>query len=789
MNLSSLRNLTVFLVVSLSIVQAQMTGQARQRTQVRLNDHWQFQINGKKQEVTLPHTAHVEPLVLREMWMGDCQYQRNITLTPDDLQRNVYLRFEGAMQVAKVFLNGKLLTTHYGGYLPFMVKLNAAAKVGENTITVALNNQYNADIPPGKPFHKIDFAWYGGIYRNVDLIITDKLHITDAVTANKVAGGGIFFSTLEANQKKATVLVKTEVKNDYADKQELSVRATLVAEGDQVVSSQTSAPIAIAGQEASTIAQKLTIQHPRLWSPQSPHLYQLKVEVIQSGKVIDSRLLRVGVRRVSVTARGFVINGKTMFLRGTNRHQEYPYLGYALSDAAQYRDAEKIKAAGFDFVRLSHYPQSPAFLAACDELGIVVMDSIPGWQFFKKGAFAKRTQQNVRDMIRNDRNHASIIFWEASLNETYNVSDDYIRSLHQIVHAEYPGDQAFSAGWKDRHYDVFIPARQHRQGPKFWDDWKNGDKPLFTAEYGDWEYFGSRAANFNQTNAKNLKKAEVTSRQRRGDGEKRMLQQALNFQEAHNQNHVCSSAIGDANWLYNDYNRGSRPNHCESGVVDIFRLPKFVYYFYQSQRDVTESSTTFSAGPMVFAATYWDSKSPLDVRVFSNCDEVELVLNGKSLGRKQPDQNIFSNHLAHPPFTFKINAFEPGTLMAIGYIKGKPRAKHLVRTPEAPDHIEITMEKTSKPLVADGADSVFIYARLLDKNGTLVPINNLDVQFKVKGNAHFVFTDHIASEAGVSTMLLQSNKPGAAGEITLQAFAKGLKPGTLTIPTSAPIRK
>ena len=402
-----------------------------------------------------------------------------------------------------------------------------------------------------------------------------------------------------------------------------------------------------------------------------------------------------------------------MYLRGTNRHQEYPYLGYALSDNAQGRDALKIKQAGFDFVRLSHYPQSPAFLDACDELGLVVMEPIPGWQFMGDAVFQQRAIQDVRDMIRRDRNHACVALWETSLNESH-MDKPFMDALGQAAHEEYPGDQCYTAGWQDN-FDVFLQSRQGGGCHGY----QNGDKACEVSEYGDWEYYAGNGG-LNQGAMADLKGAARNSRQTRADGELRLLHQAVNFQEAANDNR-STPAFGDGVWLMYDYSRGYAPDLETSGVMDSLRLPKFAYSFFASQRDANYPALAgVKSGPMVSIASWWNASSPTDVYVYSNCEEVELSLNGKVIARQKPDADSISTRLPHPPFTFHLGRFTPGTLQAVGLIGGDAKATDTVSTPGAPAAIRLRSDLSGRPFTADGADAVFVYADIVDSQGTIV---------------------------------------------------------------------
>jgi beta-galactosidase len=216
-----------------------------------------------------------------------------------------------------------------------------------------------------------------------------------------------------------------------------------------------------------------------------------------------------------------------------------------------------------------------------------------------------------------------------------------------------------------------------------------------------------------------------------------------------------------------DYNRGYSNDLEASGVMSIDRLPKFSYYFFQSQRNATEKSDLYQSGPMVYVASYWNEQSPLDVRVFSNCDEVELLLNGKSLGKQKPDSNVISKNLNHPPFTFKLKTFEKGELYAKGYIDGKEVAAYSVKTPEAPSMIELKIDESHRVPKAGCNDVVFVYARLVDTSGTIVPWNNVPVTFTIEGDAQLMNPGEITTEAGIAIALVKIGKN--KGEIRVSA--------------------
>ncbi len=709
-------------------------------------------------KVNLPHTARIEALVTdtgaKQQWEGICWYRKTFKIPAEAKGQVVLLRFEGAMNLAQLYVNGDKIAEHADGYLPFVVDISTYAK-DDKTITLAMRlDNRHSELTGPKPLEKLDFHLYHGLYRKASLIIKPALHITDEIMENTPASGGVFVTYPQVSEKLAVINSQVHIRNSGAQDASFTILTRLSELDGKEVLRKESTSLTLASGVNQAFNSQLELKNPSLWSPQTPHLYNLDIALIKDGKTIDSQRERIGIRRFSVEAGGILINGKKLVLRGVNHHQEYPYVGNAVPANAQYRDAYKMKQAGFDFVRLAHTPHSPEFLAACDELGLVVMNPILGWQFNPATpAFMENRIQASHTLIRRDRNHACVLLWELSLNET-RMTPEFVKQLHAAGHEEFPGDQMIVAGWLDG-YDVKVTARQHGSTKEF----LNATTPCLVSEYGDWEYYGQDAG-FNQDAWKGLKKAERNSRQLRGDGEVRLLQQATNIQEAHNEN-LSTKAFADGYWVMYDYNRGYASDLEASGIMDIFRLPKFSHAFFQSQRKAEEVYPFKVGGPQVFIASYWNEKSPLAVRIFSNCEEVELFLNDKSLGRQKPDVNAMSANLAHPTFTFKVARFQKGTLKAVAYLKGKVVTQHSVATPEAPTRIALAADLSGKPL-GTGGDLVFVYARIIDDEGTLVSDSSLPVKFSLEGEAQLIGDNPIAAEAGIATILVKTgDKPGS----------------------------
>lgn len=717
---------------------------------VQLLRHWEFQRGDASpwQPVELPHSPFTAEPHGRDPWQGICAYRRQLWIRDPRPGERFLLRFHGAMRDATVLVDGKLAATHQGGYLPFLVDATGWLSDGApHLIEVLLDNADNPDVPPGKPLHDLDFCWYGGLYREAELLRRPAVAISDELEVDEVAGGGVFVRTLRADAHSADLRVRVHMQNQSAQPVRLAVEADVrPLDGDDVADAHR--PLfELAPGEARHVELDVHVEHPALWSPSHPHRYTLRVRLVNaSGTVLDERDEFFGIRTLQMSrSGGLVLNGERIRPRGCNRHQDYPWVGYALPAAAQWRDARHIKEAGFDYVRLSHYPQSRHFLDACDALGILVLNAIPGWQFIGGTAFEEACYTQARRLIRRDRNHPCVIAWELSLNETA-MPKAFMDTLHAIGHEEYPGDQMFTAGWKDYAYDIYLHARQHGRIHT----WQNGDKPLIVSEYGDWEYYAATEG-FDQKTGRGVLDPATNSRAFRGDGEAKLRRQANNFAEALNDTQSCP-AITDGVWVMFDYPRGYDPTRAACGVMDFFRLPKFGTYLYRSQRDPHEQGDGWKGGPMVFIAALWQEGVSDDVVVYTNADEVELRLNGKTVARRQVARDDKYIALAHPPLHFAL-PFTPGTLEAVAYLEGKEVARHTVATAGAPARLHAWAAATPAP-TPDGLDLVFVHVEVRDDAGHLCPTATDTVRLTVEGPAELAGPAEVTAEAGIASFLV-----------------------------------
>ncbi len=756
------------------------------------NDNWLFLDGENATTVSLPHTPKIEAYDVGMNYQGIIRYKKTFNIDKSQSGKRLIVEFEAIMQYCEIKVNGQLATVHYGGYLPVYVDITEIVHEGENTIEVMADNNDIPDIPPGKPLNVLDFCYFGGIYRNAWLHETDKLAFSLPVMKKKTAGGGVFVTYANVGKEKADVNVKINVENGRGKEQNATIKTILSFNGEQILCEEKNATI----QEEKDFVFDFTVNFPKLWSPSSPSLYDLTVELYDDKGLIETYAKKIGIRSVSVKKGKFYLNGQAIKLYGTNRHQSFPYVGNAASDNAQYRDMALLKETGMNFVRLCHYPQAESVLDACDELGLMVTEPVPGWQWFSDTEQFRRIGiENAQDMLRRDRNHPCVVFWEATLNETHDTPDEFTKAVVQAIKAEYPTDQCLVSGdtiMKNAEFiglDIshpteyrFVKGMEDKQGlPPAW----NGIQ--YFREYGDWDFGGNYS----------------TSRKGREDGDVAMLLACWNQWYKYQKYFTHPEIIGMANWVGIDYNRGYCPEFpvCRCGILDGFRQKKFQFEMMRSQG---------STEPMVFVANYWEKpESTEKIVVFSNCDEVELIVNGKTIEKRKPENGesteykikslyadpyywadgtdaknlVFEEHgnigfaekidplklyrknlmwngscaknTIHPYFVFDNVRYEKGYVEAIGYIDEKEAARHKVCSYDKPAEIKIIADDKYAPLKADDNDFIFVNAKVVDKNGNLVYNFTDKVKFEIK-NGSIVGPSEINAIAGIATVMVKA---------------------------------
>lgn len=728
------------------------------------------------QVVSTPHTVELEPAEASggRNYQGIAWYRKHFVVPAAMQGQLVTVYFEAIMGKQEVFLNGKLVRKHAGGYLPFSVNLtDYGIKAGDKCVlAVMTDNSNDKNYPPGKPQYTLDFAYHGGIYRDVWLIGKSDVSITDALEANKVAGGGVFVHFDQISEKKAQVFVDTEVKNSGTARRVVTVETTLTdASGKKV--KQTSSRVMLNAGESVTVKQKMQVSNPHLWSPDSPYLYRVESRVMEGKLALDGGVTRVGIRKAEFKDKdGFWLNGKPFGqLVGANRHQDFAYVGNALPNSQQWRDAKRLRDAGCRIVRVAHYPQDPSFMDACDELGIFVIVATPGWQYWNKDPeFARLVHENTRMMIRRDRNHASVLMWEPILNETRYPLDFALEAL-QITKDEYPypgrpvaAADVHSEGVKE-HYDVVYgwPG----------DDVKGVARQcIFTREFGE---------NVDDWYAHNN-----NNRASRSWGERPMLVQALSLAKSYDEMYQTNGQfIGGAQWHPFDHQRGYHPDPYWGGIFDAFRQPKYAYYMFRSQTAADLNHPLAESGPMVYIAHEMSQFSDKDVVVFSNCDSVRLSIYDGTRSWTKPVVHA-KGHMPNAPVVFE-NVWDFWEARGYSYVQKNWKKVNLVAegirngevvctTKKMPSRrstkLQLRVDYQNSPLVADGSDFIVVVAEVTDDSGNVRRLAKENVVFTVEGEGEIIGDATIganprAVEFGSAPVLIRSTRK--AGKIKVKA--------------------
>lgn len=774
----------------------------RMRKVCSLNQEWYFKLGDDTasylpkyddhtwEVVHLPHNVEESPLNCSggRNYQGICRYRKHFKVEKSQEGERVILEFEGAMHVLELWINGESLDTHYCGYTPAVYDITDYVNYGEeNIIAVRLDNSDRSDVPPGKPQQDLDFTYEGGIYRGVKLYQMAPVHISHPILANKIAGGGRFITTSDVSKESAKVRIQTHVVNESTEAKEVLVQHEILdIKGQSILKNE--AKISLDKGQDNENVQEMTVTNPHLWSPYDPYLYEVVTSIIIDGKVVDNETSSLGIRDfVYTTDRGFILNGEKIKVSGANYHQTFPYIGNAMSDNLLKRDARKYREAGMIHIR-SHYPFAKSFMEECDRLGIMLIISNPGWQFFKKGIFEERSYQNMRDIIRWLRNHPCVILWEPGLNES-NMPKYFMENVHDLVHEELPIGPCYTgsdSGYSDVVYRSFDPGmlgpKSEDYDPEAYMAMKQRfDKPRWVREYGD--------------SPDNWDDHNCVWRVPRGWGEDTMIKQVrrmiwdkhdwmTNYTDCINDESLCGFGM----WPGMEHNRGYHINPCWGGFLDLLRMPKYSYYFFKSQRNIDDNLVDVPAGPMIFIANYWADTSPDNITVYSNCEKVRLYHNDVLVEERQPDDVS----IPHPPFTFQNDFYygrERSTIRVEGLIGDKVVATDSRMAPGVPKKLHLYVDHEGLDLQADGSDMIVIRLDVHDDMDNITPLtlDTHDIVFEVEGPATIIGDKIKRAELGQAAVVIKATTE--PGEITVKArllhpqrYAKiAVKPATVRV--------
>ncbi len=716
------------------------------RAVASMNVGWDFaRGDGFQARVNLPHTLNVVGFEASggSNYQGPATYEKRFDWTPKGARQ--FLHFEAVMGKSEIFLNGEKVAERFGGYHPIHVEVTGRLRPTGNVLRVACDNADDTAYPPGKAQGQLDFAYFGGIYRDVWLIETGPV----AVSAPGPQGG-VYLATERLGEGKWRVTARVALDGQG------TVRR--VYEGREV-------------------PETFVVENPAEWTPDTPALHFLRVEALgPDGALSDAVNVRFGFRDARFSAReGLVLNGKPWRKRiGANRHQDFAFVGNAMSNLLHYRDAVKLREAGLTLVRNAHYPQDPAFMDACDEVGLFVIVNPPGWQFWDaKPLFGRRVLDDIRAMVRRDRSRPSLLFWEPILNETWypgQAAEQWVQAVKQEADLG-PNLCACDSGARgQRFYDILFrhpdgsTGEAHAAAPE-------GDRPTFTREWGDcvddWSSHNS------------------PSRADRAWGERPQLIQARHYLDTADPAYPVTSLtlllaqppkhFGGALWHSFDHARGYHPDTFYGGIMTSARLPKTAYWMFKAlltdpHRGIPNIPNV-RLGPFVHVAHGLTPFSPAEVDIYANVPLTELTLLGQPLKKIAPFRYTTEDGKGFSFYKLKDldRAKKKGQITIAGNYAGQPFAKKAAYRRTG---LSLRLDTMRTDLIADGSELVVAVATLTDPDGTPKHLAAERIRFAVEGPAEIVDTEDHAlnpqyTRYGEAVILLRlGTEPG---QVTLRA--------------------
>ncbi len=694
------------------------------------------------ESITIPHTNKTLP------WhnFDDQEYQfistyrKRFTLDYGINGRRVYLDFDGVMQATTVTINGHTFPEHKGGFTPFSFDLTEYLNPeGENLLEVQVDSNERPDIPPHGG--QVDYLVFGGIYRDVYLRYVEPVHITNVRVKT--------FDVLTDNPR---VEVDVWIKNQSDIEQKKAIYAGFEITENHVAENQQQVII----DAYETIKYTLNISTPNveIWSLENPLLYDLGVQLIEptdATAMSDLFETKFGFCEAEFKDDGFYLNGEKIFLRGLNRHQMYPFVGMAVSERLQARDADIIKEMGCNIVRTSHYPQSKYFLDRCDEIGLLVFEEIPGWQHIGDEDWQDISLRDVRAMIERDWNHPSIIIWSIRINESWDNTEFYTKTnaLARQLDPTRP-----TTGVR------FFPNSEFLEDVYGFNDFTNGvlepmESPWLITEYNGHMYPTKTFDNEERQTEHVVRHAKIQA-------------QAMN----------TGGVSGSIGWCAFDYNThldfGSGDRVCYHGVMDMWRQPKWAGFVYKSQKSRDEEIVMEIATHWTMGDRAGGGNDPF--YILTNVEAVDVYVGEHHHGRFEPAKDDFPA-LPHPPIKITGLDLHWGgkfeALRVVGFVDDTQVAEKFIEADSIPRKLEFYAEDTQ--LRADGIDMTRLVFKITDSYGNRLPYAIQPVHFELlDGDAEIIGENPFALVGGQAALFLRARH--TAGTVRLKASTPRLDP-------------
>ncbi len=660
MKKSSLRSKSLLLLLIAAINGLSTYAQDAGRKTISLNDQWEFnKENGPVEKVNIPHTWNDKDVLddAPGYYRGLGIYKRKLKLDESAKGKAIFLVFNGVAQEAEVLVNGKTAGKHIGSYTRFIMPISSFLNFKDDVIEVRANNRFNEDIPP----LTADFTFFGGLYRNVTLLMTNPVHFSQKENGSS----GVFITTPQVSASTASVQVKSSVDNTATTSQKVQVMTTIFDANGKMVTSQNTTANVNKGGNTVIIQDIKAIQKPQLWSPENPYLYRVVTKIIdpKTKSVIDQVSNPLGFRWFKFDAdKGFFLNDQPVKIIGASRHQDYENRGNATPDALQIKDVELLKAMGGNFLRVAHYPQDPQILEACDRLGILASVEIPVVNTITESeAFTANCLNMQTEMIKQNFNHPSIIIW-AYMNEILlrlkfsndkprqQIYFDHVRELAQkldsLTRKLDPSRYTLlvNHGAWDIYNKVGLTKIPMIVGWNLYSGWYSGVPEDF--------------AKFLDRHHKELPHTPFMVTEFGADADPRIrsfspirfdksVEYGIKFNQVYlNAMRSRPFVAGGQAWNLADFNSETReetmPHINNKGLLTIGREPKDTYFLYQAyllgKPFIKITSAQWKDRTGIADSATLTSTQP--IQVATNLKSAELFLNGKSLGLKDAVDHI-----------------------------------------------------------------------------------------------------------------------------------------------------